>query len=96
MTCAKPFPNETCQAWPAVRRLAWIALAMMLMVVGVGSPVSVQAQATGKMRRMGRAACNLDTLRRFAELEGLGGAPVVIRSRRARPSSAEFPVIFWK
>ena len=71
MPCASPFPNETSQPWPAVRRLACIALAMLLMLAGVGSPVSVQAQATGKMWQVGVLMRDARKDRIDALIEGL-------------------------
>jgi putative tryptophan/tyrosine transport system substrate-binding protein len=53
MTCAKPFPSETSQPWPAVRRLAWIALAILLMLANAWTPRLAHAQATGKMWQIG-------------------------------------------
>ena len=53
MTCANPFPNEASQPWPAVRRLAWIALAILLMLASAWAPRAAQAQATGKMWQIG-------------------------------------------
>ena len=53
MTCANPFPNETSQAWPAVRRLAWTALAMLFVLISGWTPRAAQAQATGKMWQIG-------------------------------------------